>query len=323
MKQIKKKKTVGRRNAEIFCICTLAFMLVHWLVFYVGQNLNSVLLAFQKFDPNTESQVFLHGSHVFDNFKRFFRELFLDEKIGGYFLNGVVYHLTGLVALPISLMFAFVIYKKMFASGFYKVMLFMPSIISGMVVAMLFKLMMLDGFRGIWMNVLNKPYEKFPAFLVNDKYAFPTLLAYQFFFALPGSLLINVGTMSRVPNELVEYGKLEGLTMWQEFVHLTIPLMFPVLQVYCLGIFAGFFNASGPVYTIYGDGHSGIYTPESVKSFGYYIVTCILSNKASGADTRYNYGFTAAVNLTIGLVSIPIIYGTKKLFDKIDPGAEF
>ena len=48
-----------------------------------------------------------------------------------------------------------------------------------------------------------------------------------------------------------------------------------------------------------------------------------LAGKAAGGDVRYNYGFTSAVNLTIGLVSIPIIYGTKRLFDKIDPGAEF
>ena len=323
MKQLKQKKTVGRKNAEIFCICTLAFMLVQWLVFYVYQNLNSILLSFQKFDPSVEDHVFLKGDALFDNFKRFFKELFLDKRIGRYFLNGMVYHLVGLAALPISLTFAFVIYKKMPASGFFKVMLFMPSIVSGMVVVMLFKFLMLDGFRGFWMDVLKLPYEKFPSLLTSEKYAFRTLILYQFFFALPGSLLINVGTMSRVPKELIEYGKLEGLTLFQEFIHLTLPLMFPVLQVYCLGMFSGFFTASGPVYALYGDGMSTIYTPESVKSFGYYLTVSILSGKAAGGDVRYNYGFTSAVNLTIGLVSIPIIYGTKRLFDKIDPGAEF
>jgi hypothetical protein len=35
------------------------------------------------------------------------------------------------------------------------------------------------------------------------------------------------------------------------------------------------------------------------------------------------YGYTAAANLLIGAVSVPIVYGTKKLLDLFDPEAEF
>lgn len=324
MREQRKKKTVGRKKAELFCICALAFMLVHWIVFYVLQNLNSILLAFQKFDVSTETHVFFSATELFTNFKQFFLDLFSGDSISQYFFVGACYHLVGLVALPISLMFAFIIYKKAFGTGLFKVILFLPSVISSMVIALLFKMAALEGFRGVWMNILELPYTEFPAPLVNDKYAFITLIVYQFFFALPGNLLVNIGTMSRVPNELIEYGKLEGLTLWNEFVNLTIPLMFPVLQVYLLGMFSGFFTAMGPVYAIYGNGMSGTYTPESVKSFGYYMIVSVISDASSElGDARHMYGYTAAANLSIGLVSIPIIYATKWLLEKIDPGAEF
>lgn len=35
------------------------------------------------------------------------------------------------------------------------------------------------------------------------------------------------------------------------------------------------------------------------------------------------FGYTSAANLTIGLVSVPIVQLTKKLFDRLDPEAEF
>lgn len=318
-----KKKTVGYRNATIFCFFALIFMLVQWLVFYVGMHLNSFLLAFQHFDAETGKQVYYSIDGIFTNFASFVKDLFGSE-IGTYFLNGVLFHSVGLIALPISLMAAFAIVKKLPLAGAYKIVLFLPSVISSMVLSMLFRYAMLDGFRGIWLNVLEKPYADFPALLVSEEYALPTLLIYHFFLAIPGSLLINIGTMSRVPEDLIEYGNLEGMTLFQEFWYVALPLMFPVLQVYCLGMFVGFFTAEGPLYNIYGSGQSTkIYLPDNTKTLGYYMFVSVIADSTSGADPRYMYGYTAAANLLIGAVSVPIVYGTKKLLDLFDPEAEF
>ena len=321
----KKRMLATTKKAHIFCICVLAFMLVQWCIFFVYGNMNSILLAFQHYDPETDSQIFYPAKDMFANFGSFLSQLFSSERpLGRYFLNGMVYHLTGLVCLPISLIFAFIIYKKMPASGFMKVVLFVPSIISAMVIALLFKTFVTQGLQGFWTNVLGKPYSEFTSPLADDDSVFLTLILYQFFFGLPGSLLINIGSMSRTPEELVEYGRLEGFSYFQEFVHLTLPLMFPVLQIYCLGMFTGFFTAQGPLYAIYGDGASGTYLPDSAVSFGYYMMVSVISDKSiSGMAADYMYGLTSAANLLIGLVSIPIVYGTKKLFDRFDPEADF
>ena len=318
-----KKMTVSTRKAHIFALCVLAYMLVQWAIVWIYGNINNILLAFQYFDPETEQQVFYTGSALFTNFKDFFVRLFSDSRIGGYFWTGVIYHLVGLVCLPLSLMFAFVIYKKMPGAGLFKVVLFLPSVISGMVIAMLFKMMTVEAFREIFVKWFGGTYAEFNAPLTSNTAALPTLILYQFFFGLPGSLLINIGSMTRTPKELVEYGRLEGLSYFQEFIHLTLPLMFPILQIYCLGLFTGFFTAQGPLYAIYSDGSSGMYLPENAKSFGYYMMVSVISNNANNAPAEYMYGFTTAANLSIGLISIPIIYGTKKLFDRFDPEATF
>ena len=104
--------------------------------------------------------------------------------------------------------------------------------------------------------------------------------------------------------------------------YLTVPMMFPVLQIYCLGLFTGFFNAQGPLFAIYGNRLGA--APENTVTFGYYMTLQVIGDVGGNAgDNRLNYGFTTAANLTIGLVSIPIIWGTKKLFDRFDPEAEF
>ena len=47
--------------------------------------------------------------------------------------------------------------------------------------------------------------------------------------------------------------------------------------------------------------------------------TRIVGRNASDAY----YCYTAASNLMIGIASVPIVYGTKFLLDKIDPEVEF
>ncbi len=309
------------RNAQIFCISLLAFMLLQWLVFYVYANINNFLLAFQRFDAQSGKQVFLDGKNIFDNFIRFFSELF-SENVSKYFLNGVIMHLTTLICLPLSIMFAFIIYKKLPMHGAFKVMLYLPTIMSGMVVALFFRYFVEYGGEGIYVKVFGGLKENYPRFITGENYAFGTMLVYSFFMGLPGSLLLNLGTMSRIPDDLIEVGKLEGFSLWQEFYHLTIPMMFPVLQIYCLGMFVGFFNAQGPLFAIYGNRLGN--APDNTITFGYYMTLQVIGNNGGGlGDNRFNYGFTTAANLTIGLVSIPIIWGTKKLFDRFDPEAEF
>ena len=51
---IKQKKTLNKRQKDmIFVACLVILPLIHYLIFYVYVNFNSILLAFQKLDPET------------------------------------------------------------------------------------------------------------------------------------------------------------------------------------------------------------------------------------------------------------------------------
>lgn len=315
--KVKKKKPVGRRNAERFCLCILIPALLHFIVFNVLMNFESLLLAFQYYDGY--QQQFYEIDKIFTNFVRFFNELFIDPETSKYFLNGMIFQLVDIAAIPAALMMAYAIYKKYPMTAFYMVVMFLPGIFSGMITALGFKSLMNEGLRNYWEYVLkNDPYE-FTVPLLSDS-AFWILSLYKFYFAMPGALLVNVGTMRKLPEELIEYGKLEGMTNAQEFVYVVLPMMFSLIQISCLGMFAGFLTESGPLFAVYGKGQD---VPRSAITFGYYMQASVLGNALTGNLPEYMYGYSTAVNLTIGIVTVPIVWGTKKLFDLFDPEVEY
>ncbi len=316
-KKDKIKRGGRNRGAMIFCILMLAYPIVQWLIFYVYANINSVLLSFQRYNVETGGFEFFAFDKMFTNFQNVLSDLFGQgsANLGRYFLNGALFHLCGLlIAYPISMLFAFIVYKKVPLSNAFKVILYLPSILSGMVISMLFKYFVERALPAFAMLMGN---EEFPA-LFDPDHALGTLLFYTVYFGMPGGIVINVSTMSRVPNDLIEYGKLEGLTMFQELRYLTIPLIYPLLEVQLLGAFVGFFTYSGPLYALFAESAFDK-VGDSVITFGYYMYTRVIGRNASEAM----YGYTAASNLMIGLVSVPIVYGTKWLLDKFEPGVEF
>ena len=123
--------------------------------------------------------------------------------------------------------------------------------------------------------------------------------------------------MSRIPHDLVEYGELEGISLFKEFCYITVPLVYPIIEINCLGIFVNMFLSQGPLYVFYAGS-----APENLQTYGYYLFTSVYGGR-NGASTQYMYVYTSAANLTIGILSVPIVQGTKWVLDKLDPGAEF
>lgn len=306
------RKPKVKKGALIFVLCMLIYPLVQWLIFYVYANINSILLSFQRYNISTGQFEFLPFSSLFSNFGAFFKDLFTGKNLPRYFLNGAILHAAGLlISFPVGIIFAYIVYKKLPLSGYFKVMLYLPTILSSMVIIMLFKYFIekaLPGFFKIF------GVEDFPLLLTTPEYNFQTILAYSVIMAMPGNIVITVSTMSRIPAELTEYGNLEGISMFQEFRYLVIPMIFPILEVYLLGMFVGFFTAQGPLYAMFAENAA-----DNVVTFGYYMFTRVVGRNSSEAM----YGYTAAANLSIGLVSVPIVYLTKFVLDRLDPGAEF
>lgn len=118
------QKLHGRKLKEgLFVYLMLAYPLLQFLIFYVGVNFNSVLLAFKKYDGGIYE--FLPLSEMFSNFRRLADSLFADDTLVYSTVNSVKLYLSGLlIGTPLNIIFAYCIYKKVPAAGFFALFCF-------------------------------------------------------------------------------------------------------------------------------------------------------------------------------------------------------
>lgn len=125
-----------KRGRLIFYVCVLAYPMLHYLIFYVGVNINSVFLAFQEYDPDLA----VYGFTGFGNFGKFFSDMFRGTVLLTSLKNSMIlWAATVFVGLPLNLLFSFFLYKKVPLNGLFRVILYLPQILSAVVMSMMYK----------------------------------------------------------------------------------------------------------------------------------------------------------------------------------------
>ena len=298
-------KTVSRklkeRNRKIFYYCMVALPLLQFFIFYVCVNVNSFVLAFKSYSV-TEGEKFVG----FENFSNVINGLFDDAKLSTAFTNSLTAWAAGLlIGTTLALVFSYYVYKKYLGSGLFRIVLFLPSIVSSIVLVVMFRYFLTD-----FVPAFVKPWGiKVPDFLDTPDTAWGTLLFYLIWTGFGTSTMMYVGAMNNISDSIVEYAKLDGFSPLQEFFHITLPMIYPTIVTFItVGLAAVFTNQVG-LYQFFGkDAEPQLYT------VGYYMYVSIqMGGKA-------DYPFLAAFGLVMTFITAPITLGVKKLLEKYGPG---
>lgn len=303
-----KEKLSGKKKSElIFYVCMVVLPLAQISVFFIGVNFNSVLLAFKSYTPDGK---FVYTG--FDNFKLFFTDLLGDRSTAMrmMFSNSMWLYFAGLiVGAPLNVLFAYLIYKKIPGSTFFNVILFLPQILSSVVMSIMFRYFMEEGIPALAQLLGVKTL---PSFFVDISSAFPTVIAYNIWAGFGGQIIVYVSTMSRIPNDLVEVGQLEGMSLWQEFIYLTFPMVYSTISTYLVIATSGIFTNQAALYNFYGNE-----APAYTQTFGYYLFVTVL--KSDGYDA---YPQAASMGIMFTVVSIPLVFVVKWLLERYNPEVE-
>ena len=128
----------ARIGEILFYISIVILPMIQVALYYVYVNVDSVLLAFRQWN-SVEGKFVWVG---FDNFRRVIEEVKLD---GGWLNISVIQSCISWVAskifLPLDLLFAYYCYKKMPGWSFFKGMLYLPNVLSTMVLTLLVQYM--------------------------------------------------------------------------------------------------------------------------------------------------------------------------------------
>ena len=294
--------TTKRRNELIFFICLIIYPMAQFLVFYVGVNINSVLLAFPRFNLDTSTFEFLKGPEFFKNFTDFISDMIGDTTMIIATKNSIKLYLVGLlVGLPLNLIFSFFLYKKVPGAGFFRVVLFLPQIISALVVSLMFRYFVENALPEIiGVNLLTQKTT-----------GFNTMVFYCVWAGFGSAILIYTSAMSKIDDSIVEFGQLEGISMLQEFWYVTLPLIFPTVTIFLVSGIAGLFTSQAALFNFYGTG-----ARQDMKTLGYiFFVTIMKSESASYAQ----YPYASAAGLLFTLVATPVTLFVKWGLEKLDP----
>lgn len=295
---LKIKINKQNRAAIGFSCLLLLPAILHFCIFYIYINSQSFLLAVK--DDNGFTLKYL---------KMFFHQLGTSgSDITVALKNTMIFFVIGnFFMFPLALLFSYLLYKKLAGYKYFRIIFFLPSIISAVVMVTLYKNIINGPISDLWMKVTGKNY--MPLFLNSSEYALKFILLYQFWLGLASNMIIYSGTMNRIPMEVIESAKIDGIGFWGELIHMVIPLIWPTLSTMLLLSFVNIFGASGPILLF----TQGDYETTTIA---YWIF-----EQSTSLNPDYNYA--AATGLVFTFVQLPIVFVVRYINRKLDSGVEY
>ena len=209
-----------------------------------------------------------------------------------YFAIGTVVTL-----LPMGLMFAVMIMSVRKGQGFFKTTVYLPSILSVVIVAFLWAFL-LDPTVGLINPALQSAglYDPLKEvlgvrslnWLGNPKLVKPTIVMIQLWQGLGFYALLFMAGLAKIPKEIYDAAKIDGAGGWGLFRNVTWPLLFPTTQTCFLLLIINGLQIFTLVYALSGGGVSG--TTQVMATYIY---------RTAFTDQRFGYATALSVFLMI------------------------
>ena len=314
-----------RRNRLIFYSLFIAVPVIHFLLFYVYINFNSIVMAFQVYDY-TEPDTILgtaggYAPHfaAFENFKfawNHFTENAFRIKNSLIFFSVDVF-----ICLPLALLFSYYLYKQYYFSGFFKVILFMPQLLSGLVIGLIFKYIVADVYLHFvgkgWFTDTTKGLGLLQTANWTTRYF--TVIIFNILMSFGVNVLTYTSTMGGISDSLIESAQLDGANSLQEFFHIVLPMSYPTISTLFIVHFAHFFTNQAHLYTLYIGGAA------QLETVGYFLYVQAQSKDNTlwyVSEINYTYPQLSAYGLILTAIILPTTLLVRYLLNKYGPSAD-
>ena len=304
-----KNKFQSKRTQDlIFCLMILLLPMVQFAIFYIGVNVNSFAMIFQKFEVDTTGR----GHYVlidspFENFEKLFNQLKFENVLRPAIINSfVAFVAISLVGITLSLVFSLYIFKKFPLAGLFKVLLFVPSILSSVVTGTMFR-----SFADVVIPRVFKFDNPEMGLLSNPNTKFGTIIFYNIWIGFGTQILMYSGAMNGIDPSITEAAKLDGANPWIEFFYIILPLIFPTIQTFLVtGVASIFTNQINLV------AFESLNANVKYNTIGYYLF------KKANAPTQYDYPILATMGAMLTLIAAPLTLLVRWALDKFGPSVE-
>jgi ABC-type sugar transport system permease subunit len=204
--------------------------------------------------------------------------------------------------LIVSLFLAFLLNKKIKAGAFFRASFFMPVIVSGVVVTILWQ-QLLGYDSGIINRTLQSAGMEKIGWLTNPDIAIYSIALMATWKNVGLYVILFLVGLQTVPVAYYEAAKMEGASEWQQFYHITLPMINPTIFMVVILSTIGGFNLFIEPYIMTGGGPLN-----STLSAVLYIY--------KQAFQYYNMGYSATLGFFYAMLIMSVVVLQKRYIEK-------
>lgn len=197
----------------------VALWLVGFVVFYAGPMVASLLLSFTSW--NLIGRIEWAG---LDNYRQLVHDPIFWQSLK---VTGIY----ALIAVPLDLFAALILAtllnQKIRAVGWYRTLYYIPTILPGVVTAMVWR-WVFNPQIGLINQALALVGINGPLWLASPQWALPAIIVMSLW-TIGGSMVIFLGGLQGVPVQLHEAAEIDGAGSWTRFWRITVPLVSPTI----------------------------------------------------------------------------------------------
>ncbi|MFA5005444.1 MAG: sugar ABC transporter permease [Candidatus Omnitrophota bacterium] len=229
-----------------------------------------------------------------------FKEIFLQDKSWWQAMWNATY--ITLIALTLQNILAFMLAwacdREIRMKNFYRVVFFIPPVLSEVVVGMVWRFIIndIDG-----ANIINRMFagiglpQLMHNWLSDPQTALTTVALVHCWKGFGWGFLIFLAGLQTIPRELYEAARVDGANAWQSFKKITIPLMIPVVVVVAILTVLGTMQVFVLIVSLVGGEFAG---HTSVP-----VLRILASMRGSS-----RFGYACAQGITFGMVLVAISF---------------
>ncbi|MFA5447030.1 MAG: sugar ABC transporter permease [Sphaerochaeta sp.] len=190
------------------------------------------------------------GPRTFIGLKNY-RDVFTRTDTIAALLNSFYYMGAGVIQLSLSLYFATVLSFKVRGGNFFKATLFFPFLVCGIAMGFIFRYfytrgMVLDSVLGlIGFDKGSLPFWLRERSINNYSIAATSIWRY-----MGQSMVLFIGAIQSISPEFYEAAEIDGANRFQQFVHIILPMLKPIITLNVLLMVKGSFSAFEGPYVI-------------------------------------------------------------------------
>nr|WP_253376567.1 sugar ABC transporter permease [Okibacterium sp. HSC-33S16] len=209
--------------------------------------------------------------------------------------NGIIVVLSLVLQGPAAIVLALLLNRKMRGQSIIRVLIFVPYVISEVVVGTGWSLMLQSN------GALNGMLEKLGlGFLQQDWLSDPNIAMWTLMLIITWkyigfAVILFLAGLQGIPEELTEAAQIDGASFWQIQRRITLPLLGPTLRIWAFLSIIGSLQLFDLVYIIWGQ---YIASTAGTSTMATYMVA---NGRTSG-----NFGFGNAVAVVLFLISLAV-----------------